>query len=463
MKDLLQKAVDKGLELGAIFSEVRFFEERGSSVSIENGVARALGSGIIRGVGVRVIVKGRWGFASTNITEWEGVREAVEEAVGGARSIAAKPGEKAEIAEVKPQVDAVIHKAKIDPEDVSSEEKVKAMLELEEDARNFSDRVKDTFLNYRDVLTKIIVCNSLGTCIEETTPRTYVQCTVISRRGSNMQVAFERVGTVAGYELVEKIQPEKFSIKAAERAVKLLDAHSPPRGTFTVVTDPKVGGLFVHEAFGHNCEGDLVFGGQSIVADKLGKKVASDLVSIIDDPTLKRNGHFVYDHEGTKAEKHIIVEDGVLVGFLHSLDSAAKLGGRPQGSARAQSHHHPPIVRMSNTYFAPGDMTLEEILEDIKIGVYLSGSQYGYVETQKGQFTCKVEQAWLIKNGELTEHLRDVAINGVTLDTLKNVTAVGKDLKIEMPGMCGKSGQGMYVDAGAPHMRIEGIVIGGSR
>ena len=118
---------------------------------------------------------------------------------------------------------------------------------------------------------------------------------------------------------------------------------------------------------------------------------------------------------------------------------------------------------MSNTYFAAGDMSQEEVLEDIKMGVFLSGSQYGYVETQKGQFTCKAEQGWLIEKGELTEHLRDVAINGLTLDALKNVVAVGKELKIEMPGMCGKSGQGMFVDAGSPHIRFEGVVVGGRR
>jgi len=463
LRDLLEEVVEEGLKAGASFCEARFFEERGNSISIENGVARSLGFGIVRGVGIRVIFDGRWGFASTNIPTQRSVKKALTDAIGGARSIATRPGEEAKIVDVKPTVDTVDHRVKVNPEDVSPEEKVKEMLEIEKVARTFSDRVKDTFVSYRDVLTKVIVCNSFGTSIEETTPRTYVYCSVISKRGGNMQVGFESVGNVSGYELVEGIQPEEFSGRAAEKAVNLLDALSPPRGTYTVVTDPKVGGLFVHEAFGHNCEGDLVFGGQSIVSDKMGQKVASDLVSIVDDPTQVKNGHFVYDHEGTKAKRHLIVKDGILVGFLHSLESAAKLGCEPEGSARAQSHHHPPIVRMSNTYFAPGDMTLEEILEDIKLGVYLSGSQYGYVETQKGQFTCKVEQAWLIEKGELTDHLRDVAINGVTLDALRNVTAVGKDLKIEMPGMCGKSGQGMYVDAGAPHMRFEGIVVGGRR
>jgi len=426
-------------------------------------VATTLGSGITQGVGIRVIVGGRWGFASTNRLTRQSIEATLTDAIGGAKSIAAQHGEYAKIAEAKPSFDIVKHKVKINPEDVSPEEKVKRMLEIEKAARTYSERVKDSFVSYRDALTRVVVSNSFGTFVEETTPRTYAFCSVISKRGDNMQTGFEGVGNVAGYEIVDAIQPQEFSRKAAERAVKLLDAHSPPRGTYTVVVDPEVGGLFVHEAFGHNSEGDLVFGGQSIVSDKMGQKVASDLVSIVDDPTEVKNGHFVYDHEGTKAKQHMVVRTGTLVGFLHSLESAAKLGAEPQGSARAQSHHHPPIIRMSNTYFAAGDLTLEEILEDIDLGIYLSGSQYGYVETQKGQFTCKVEQAWMIEKGELTTHLRDVAINGLTLDALKSISAVGKDLQIRMPGMCGKSGQGMHVDAGAPHMRIDGIVVGGRR
>lgn len=463
MKDLLEFIVEDGLNRGASFCEIRYFEERGSSISVENGVARALSAGILRGIGVRVIVNGRWGFASTNILTKENIQRALKDAVSGAKSITSYAGEEAKIVEVKSSSDSIIHEVKINPEDVSPEDKVKRVLELEQDARTFSDRVKDTFMIYRDVVTKIIVCNSFGTLIEEITPRTRLYCRVIAKEGENMQEAFESIGNVAGYELIENIETEDFSLKAAKRAVSLLSARSPPRGTHTIIVDPRVGGLFVHEAIGHNSEGDLVFSGHSIISDKMGQKIGSDLVTIIDDPTKNCYGHFIYDHEGTKAKPHLIIKNGVLVGFLHSLESAAKLGGKPEGSARAQSHHYPPIVRMSNTYLAPGDMTFEEILEDIDYGVYLSGSQYGYVESQKGQFTCKVEEGWLIENGELTEHLRDVAISGLTLEALKNVTAVGKDLKIGMPGMCGKSGQSMYVDAGAPHFRIEGIVVGGRK
>ncbi|MEM1581631.1 MAG: TldD/PmbA family protein [Candidatus Bathyarchaeia archaeon] len=463
MRELLELIVQRGLNEGASFCEARYFEERNSSISVENGAARTLSSGILRGIGIRVIFGGRWGFASTNMPTKESVKRALTDAIGGARSITAHIGEEAKIVEIKPNVDSIKHDVKINPEDVSPEEKVKRVLELEKAARNFSDRIKDTFVTYRDVVTKVVVCNSFGTLVEEITPRTHISCRVIAKEGDNMQEGYESIGNVSGYELIENIHEENFTLKAAKKAVGLLSAQPPPRGTYTIVVDPRVGGLFIHEAIGHNSEGDLVFSGGSIISDKLGQKISSDLVTIIDDPTRTGFGHFVYDHEGIKAKSHVIIKNGILVGFLHSLESAAKLGGEPEGSARAQSHHHPPIVRMSNTYLAPGNMTLDEMLENIDEGVYLSGSQYGYVESQKGQFTCKVEEAWLIERGELTEHLRDVAISGLTLEALKNITAVGKDLKMEMPGMCGKSGQSMYVDAGAPHFRIDGIVVGGRR
>jgi len=461
LEDLLRPIVDAGLRKGASFCEARFFEGRSNSISIENGIAKGLSSGIVRGVGVRVIVEGRWGFASTNVLTRDSLEGGLDDALGAARSIAHSAGEAAVVAEQRPTVDTVVHKAKRSPEDVGIEEKVSRAVEIEREAGTYSDRVKDTFVNYYDGLTTVAVCNSFGTCIEETAPRAFMSCRVISREGNNMQVGYESVGAVTGYEIIDSIQPGEFSARAAQKAVRLLSAKAPPGGTLTAVLDQRVGALFVHEAFGHNCEGDSVFGGQSIVSDKMGKNVASDLVTIVDDPTLTGNGYFAYDHEGTRAEPHMIVEHGILTGFLHSLESAARLGSTPHGSARAQSHQFLPIVRMSNTCIANGDMNLGEILEDVELGIYLSGSMYGYVETQKGQFTCKVEEGWLIDRGELTDHLRDVAISGLTLDALRNITAVGKDFKIDAPGMCGKNAQSVAVDGGSPHVRIEGIVVGG--
>jgi len=453
--------VQRGLEKGSTFCEARYFENRGNSIIVENGVAKALGSRISRGVGVRVIFRRRWGFASTNVPDRTSTEGALSDAISAARSIAGSATEEAQIATVESETETVMHSVKTPPDSVSPEQKVKQILDIEKAARSFDRRVKDTFVNYRDSWTKVTVCNSFGTSVEETTPRTFVFCRVISREGANMQTALEYSGGVEGCELIERAQSEGLPQKAADKAVKLLSAHSPPRGTQTVIVDQRVGGLFMHEAFGHNSEADAVLAGQSIVADKIGQKVASDSVTIVDDPTVSGNGSYTYDDEGVKAEPHIIVKDGVLVGFLHSLESAAKLKARPQGSARAQSHQYPPIIRMSNTYLAPGTMTLDEMLRDTRTGVYLTGSHSGYVETQKGQFTCRVEQGWLIENGNLTEHLRDVSFSGLTLDALKSISAVGRDFKIDAPGTCGKDDQNIPTDAGAPHFRIDRIVVGG--
>lgn len=458
---LLESAVRRGTEQGASFCEARFFEERSSNIVVENGVAKTLGSGIARGVGIRVIVNRRWGFASTNRTTSEEVDKALSDAIGGAKAIATEGIEDAQVVNQKSASDSVTHKAKVSPDDVDPAEKVRVMLELDRIARTYSDKVKDTFTTYRDTVTTTLVHNSFSVRVEEVTPRTYAYCRVISREGTNLQTGIEYGGGVAGFEAVNRLQDEQFSRKAAEKAVKLLSAHPPPTGTFSVLVDHRVGGLFMHEAFGHNSEADSVLAGQSIIADKMGQQVASEIVTIVDDPTIPGNGHFVYDHEGVRAEPHMIVRGGVLVGFLHSLESAAKMNVQPQGSARARSHQFPPIIRMSNTYLAPRDMAFDEILQDMKLGVYLTGMNSGYVETQKGQFTCKVEQGWLIEKGELKDHLRDVSINGLTLDALKNISAVGEDFKMDSPGTCGKMGQGIPIDAGAPHFRIDGIVVGG--
>jgi TldD protein len=267
-----------------------------------------------------------------------------------------------------------------------------------------------------------------------------------------------------GFELVQELDAEEFAGQTADRAVALLSAEPAPSGKFDVVIDPLICGLLVHEAFGHNSEADAVWTGNSILEGKLGQKVASELVTITDDPTLPDlNGSFEYDHEGVPGRRHVIVENGVLTGYLHSLETAARLGMEPNGCARAQGHQDVPIVRMSNTAIEPGDWSLAEMIAETKRGLFLSGGAWGYVYTAAGQFTCNVEQAFLIENGELTTHYRNVCISGLTLETLSNVWAVGNDLKFELGGTCGKDGQAAAVDSGGPHVAIRDVVVGGQQ
>lgn len=264
--------------------------------------------------------------------------------------------------------------------------------------------------------------------------------------------------------MVEELEAEAFAGRTADRAVSLLSAEPAPSGKFDVVIDPLICGLLVHEAFGHNAEADAVWTGNSILEGKLGQRVASELVTITDDPTRPDlNGSFEYDHEGVPAQRHTIVENGVLKGYLHSLETAARLGMAPNGAARAQGHQDVPIVRMSNTAIEPGDWSLTEMLAESRRGLYLSGGAWGYVYTAAGQFTCNVEEAFLIEDGSLTTHFRNVCIAGLTLETLDNVWAVGDDLKFELGGTCGKDGQAAAVDSGGPHLAIRGVVVGGQQ
>jgi TldD protein len=229
-----------------------------------------------------------------------------------------------------------------------------------------------------------------------------------------------------------------------------------------VIVDPVICGLLVHEAFGHNCEADAVWEGHSILRGKMGQNVASELVSIYDDPTRRElNGYYLYDEEGVPAEKHVLVEQGILQGYLHNLETAARFEAKPAGSGRASGATARPLVRMSNTYVAQGETPLEQMLEDTDGGLYLAGGHWGYVFTARGQFTCNVENAWAIQNGELGQHYRNVCISGLTLETLQNVTAVGDDLTFDLGGSCGKGGQAVPVDAGGPHVRIRDVVVGG--
>ena len=239
-------------------------------------------------------------------------------------------------------------------------------------------------------------------------------------------------------------------------------ASRAPSGKFPVVLHPSITGLLVHEALGHNAEADHVFNGESIIEGKLNQEIASDLVTIIDDATLPRlSGSYPYDSEGTPGQKRVIVENGVLKCYMHSLETAARFGVKPNGSARAMDGHCSPIVRMSNTFIAPGELTFEEMLKDIDEGIFMAQGHWGYVFCERGQYTCHAGEAWMIRNGQLGEHLRDVSFSGMTLETLMNIDAVSQDLEFLLPGMCGKSGQWMHVNGGGPYVRVREVVVGG--
>jgi len=463
VEELLRRVLDDATDLGADFAEVRAGRAEGLSVRVQDRRADRLSAGTSVGAGIRVLLDGAWGFAPTNTLTPEELAAALRDALAMARAAAARgPGQGA-VCPTEPVTAKATSKYKLDPRDIPLEDRVAAALEMEQVSRSVApERTANVIIGYGDGVSHTTTANTYGTFVEQQTVRCGADCTVVTEQNGTRQYASQHRHTVIGYELIEGLDLEQFCADTARRAISLLSAEPAPAGKFPVVVNSRVCGILVHEAFGHNCEADAVWAGNSILEGKIGEQVASELITIKDDATLQGlNGWYAYDHEGTPAQRRTIVQEGTLCGFLHSLETAAQLGAEPTGSARAAGHHYVPLVRMSNTYMEAGDWTRDELLAEVKDGIFLEGGYHGYVFTVKGQFTCNAEHGYRIEGGELGQHLRNVSISGLTLEALKHVTAVGDHVEFGLGGTCGKAGQGMPIDAGGPDILISEVVVGG--
>jgi len=462
MKDLLQSICDKAKQRGASFADARVFESENTGITRQDGRADKLNSGSSRGLGIRVLKNAAWGFASVSDFDSDSAIAALDSAISMAEASATRSEEGcvAEMPGIQREVKAIVE---IDPRTVSVERKMAALEGYEQAAlKVIGEKLANSIVSYTDRADRETICNTQGTYVRKESIRTIMHCMFVTREGNLLQKARSRVGEPVGFELIEKTKPENFTVKAANLAVSLLSAAPPPAGKFPVIFHPSITGLLTHEAIGHNAEADHILSGGSIIEGKLGEKIASDLVTIIDDSTIPGKwGSFDYDSEGTPGSRRVIVEKGVLKGYMHSLQTAAKMGVAPNGSARAQSYASRPIIRMSNTFIERGASSFDDLVKGIDLGIYLRGGEYGYVFSERGQYTCHAGEAVMIRNGELAEQLRDVSVAGMTLETLNNIDMISDDFEMNMPGMCGKDGQWMYVDNGGPHIRVKELVVGG--
>jgi TldD protein len=264
---------------------------------------------------------------------------------------------------------------------------------------------------------------------------------------------------VSGFEIFKKHDAFELARKAGNTAVELLKAKTPKAGTYPVILDQELAGVFIHEAVGHAVEADHVLEGNSILAGKIGDQIASPLINVYDDPSLHEFGYYPFDDEGAASKRTTLIQNGVLKSFLHSRETAGILGGESRNS-RAQGYSR-PVIRMSNTFIAPDGMKFNEMLSELKNGIYLLGSRGGQVNPGEGVFQFNAERGFIVENGELTTPLRDVSLSGNTLEILNNVEAVGNDLEMNS-GRCGKAGQLVPVSDGAPHVLVRKAVVGGS-
>ena len=423
-----------------------------TSILMKDGNVDEINTGMSLAARVRVLNNGAWGFAYT--TDLSKINEITDTAIRFSNSLKGD----VELSETDIIKDKISVDVKIPFNDISIEEKKDIMKQANDAA--IIDKVNSTTVSYGDSEVNELFMSSEGSEIQVKTSRVRMALNASATNGEIIQFGHGSLGGVKGFEAISDKDLEEFGRTIGQKAVRLLDAKPAPSGNFPVIADPELTGVLVHEALGPAVEGDLILQNDSILKDKMGCQIASDIVNIFDDASLKEGfGYYPYDVEGVKTSPNQLVKDGKLVSLLNSRETASKLNMKSSGNARSLIADQ-PIVRMSNTYLQPRDNSFEELLEDIQDGIYLKGSRGGQVDTGKGIFQFNAAEGYLIKDGEITTPLRDVSLSGNILETLQNIDAVGNDFKLSV-GFCGKDGQTAPVGDGGPHTRILNALVGG--
>lgn len=442
----------------AEYTEVRVERCWTSTVAFRGSRLEGATSSIDTGGFVRCLNRGHaWGVASfTALDQLPAMVARAHE-----MSIAVWLDRPIELATVPIRVDDVFADLDGDARGVPLDEKKRLVEQLNREMLTADRRITDTQAAYRDEVTEYWYGNSGGTLLYELRPDITLSAVATARDHGVVERAIESVGYKRGW-LGVQAREEQFRT-AARRAIALLEAPRVRGGTYPVVLDPKLAGVFVHEAFGHLSEADFVYENpQARQMMTLGRRFGNELLTIGDDGSAHGlRGTQPYDDEGTPTQNTLLVQNGVLVGRLHSRETAARMDERPTGNARALSFRHPPIVRMTNTYIANGRGTLEELLSGIPLGVYACDALGG--QTWLEDFSFTAGYGYMIRNGKLAELVKDVVLAGNLFHTLERIDGIAGDFRWnQMGGGCGKGGQvPLPVTEGAPHIRIREALIGG--
>lgn len=442
---------------GADFAEIFVEDVERSSAFFDDGRIESLSSDRDRGAGIRVVHGDSTGFAHTSDLSERGLVKAARAAAaatGGSDS-----GSTRRLSEGSFAPSTVA----IHPEDVAKAVKVELLGRANEAARSTGEAISQVSARYGDSRRRIQVANSDGVYTGSDQTRTLFSVSCVATGDTGMQTGSETIGHTVGFELFDRYDVESLARKAANRALTKLTARPAPSGALPVVIGPGSGGVLFHEACGHGLEADLVRKGASTFAGRLGETVASPLVTLVDDGTMVDEwGHLRIDDEGNPAARNVLIEDGVLVDYMWDGLRARAEGRRSSGNGRRQSYRHLPMVRMTNTFLAPGESDPEDIIADVDYGVYVARLGGGQVNTASGDFTFGMVEAYLIEDGKITAPLREGQLIGNGPKVLTDIEAVGNDFQMGSPGTCGKDGQGVPAGMGVPTLKVAEMTIGGT-
>jgi TldD protein len=435
---------------------IRLEEAEDTDILLRGDKVETLSEGISIGGQIRACYKGGWGLSSFN--QLATIKDRIEEAIAAARLVGDEETILAPIDAV--QAICTLPLTGTNPRKIPLIEKKQLCDRYTDLLKSVDHRITTTSVSYGDSAQRIILATSEGTLIEQSWVDMEMRFAATAKEGETVQTGRETIGSRKAYEDLTHLDEQVKS--AAQRAVAALSLLSVKGNTYTVVIDPILTGLFVHEAFGHLSEADMAYENPDLLeVMTIGRRFGPKELQIFDGAAPQgHRGSYFYDDEGTPATTTQLIKDGVLVGRLHSRETAGKLDEAPTGNARCLNYHFSPIVRMTNTWIERGTTPVEELFTGIKEGVYARNWLGGM--TNGEMFTFSAGEAWMIRNGKIAEQVRDVTLSGNVFQTLADIEAIGDDFYWDESGGCGKGGQnGLPVGCGGPSLRIRDVVVGG--
>jgi len=457
----LQRALASVFEHKADYADLYFQYTRSESYSLEEGIVKSGSFGIDQGVGVRAISGDRTAFSySDDISN-----DALLQAARTVRSIARSGSGKTAAA---PQLQTRPQKALYGVDDpvasLPATEKVRLLEQLEQAARAIDPRVKQVMANLASEYDVVLVARSDGLLAADVRPLVRISLTVIVEDNGRREQGFAGGGGRSGLGVFTDELLKEYAQQAVAMALVNLQARPAPAGVMSVVLGPGWPGILLHEAIGHGLEGDFNRKGSSAFAGRIGQRVAAKGVTVIDDGTIaERRGSLNIDDEGNPTQRTVLIEDGILRGYMQDSMNARLMKAAPTGNARRESFAALPMPRMTNTCMLGGDADPEEIVRSVSRGIYARNFGGGQVDITNGKFVFSMAEAYLIENGRLGAPLKGATLIGNGPDALTRVTMIGNDMRMDSGiGTCGKEGQSVPVGVGQPTLRIEGLTIGGT-
>jgi TldD protein len=445
------------LKNGGSFADLYGESTETCSVVCDDDKIEKVITGTDRGVGLRAINDLKVSYAHGNCNDEKDIL-----ALASDLSDAVKSPLPRSIADSYPSRPSVDFHVRLSPHTVDMAKKVALVREANKAARYVDPRVRQVRVVYGDKRQRLVMANSEGLHLREERIYSLLTVQVVASENDLVQTGYEPVGGLIGFELFETVDPAQVAERAARLAIRALESREAPRGLMPAILSSEAGGTMIHEAVGHGLEGDLAFEGLSVYSHRTGETVASPLITVVDDATLKeKRGSYGYDDEGVSAQKTVVIENGVLKGYLCDRLCAMKFNAASTGNGRRESYKHHPVVRMSNTYIAPREDDPAAILRNTPEGVLVKKMGGGQVNTINGDFVFEVSEGYLIQNGARGDPIRGATLTGNGPEVLRAIDRVGNDLGFGI-GTCGKDGQGVPVSDAQPTIRIPEIVVGGT-